>query len=372
MKKFTVTLKDCYGIGNLQHTFDFDIHPGAGHSGAEHSQTNIIYARNGVMKTSFAKTLLDYSEDREPVDNLYGRSPYISIEADGAELDRKCICVLQSSEEYFETENMATLLSNKEDQKRYAEIMSDIELASDELFDAVAGSMGLRGGAAKAIGLFDAHFQGENYNRLIRIKSMKNEVEAANPDMLRVEYAILDNVKVADFLDRDSTKKMLKSYAEAYEQVLRQSKYFQDGIFDYANAFSVHKSLNDNNFMNSNVGNKVIIVTKNKEETVIDSVEKLREEYEKDKNQIFESLERQVEYDKFDKEISRNADLRRLQSWVRTNKDLVPHLLNYQHAKTLVWYAYFAEHMTLYNALLRIYDDHKKRARGANCPVEKF
>ena len=355
MKKLHVRLKDCYGIGKLDQIFDFDVHLRAGHDNPEHAQTNIVYARNGIMKTSFAKALFDYSENRVPTDGLHGRVPEVFVDADGAPLSPESVCVLRSGDEYFETNNMAMLLSNKKDQERYAEIMFEIETATNELFDASSKRLDARGGSEKAIGLFDSNFQGANYNRLVRIMAMESDIKEAKPEMLAIDYKILNNPKVAVFLDKSQTKKMIKDYADIYEKVLQQSNYFQDGVFDYSNALKVQKSLDDNNFMKKNVGNKVIIVSKDKEETTIDSVDKLKDEYEKDKNKIFETLEKQAEYDKFDKEIGANPDLRGLQTWVRKNKELVPYLQNYKHTKTLMWHALFAENIQSYNNLLEVY-----------------
>jgi hypothetical protein len=358
MLKLKVELKDCYGIGELDHTFDFDIHPGNGHDRPEHSQTNLVYARNGLMKTSFAMTLIDYSENKIPVDGVHGRTPSIKIEADGVQFSSDNICVLRSGDEYFESDGMAALLSNKKDQKRYAEIMLDIDAATTELFDAVAKSMGIRGAAGGATELFDKNFQGNGYNRLIRIMSMDNEVKTARPELIAVSYKVIDNQKVATFLDKTQTQVMLKNYVDTFEAVLQQSKYFQDGIYDYNNAFKVQKSLEDNNFMKKGVGNKVIIVTKDQEEKTINSIAELKAEYEKDKNQIFDTLEKQIAYEKFDNEISANPDLRELQTWVRKHKELVPYLQNYKHTKTLTWQAHFAENMQSYDNLLEVYHGH--------------
>ena len=360
MLKLKVDLKDCYGIGELNHTFDFDIHLGSGHDTPEHSQTNLVYARNGIMKTSFAKTFIDYAEGRIPVDGVHGRTPSIKIEADGIKFAPENVCVLQSGDEYFESDGMATLLSNKKDQKRYAEIMLDIDAATTELFDAVAKSMGIRGAAEGAIELFDKNFQGEHYNRLIRIISMENEVKTARPELLAVSYKVIDNQKVATFLDKTQTQVMLKDYVDTFEAVLQQSKYFQDGIYDYNNAFKVQKSLEENNFMKKGIGNKVIIVTKGQDEKTISSISELKAEYENDKNQVFDTLEKQIAYEKFDKEISANPDLRELQIWVRKNKELVPNLQNYKHTKTLIWQAHFAESIQSYNNLLEVYRGHNK------------
>lgn len=360
MKKLKIELKDCYGIGSLNHVFDFDVHPGNGHDKLEHSQTNLVYARNGIMKTSFAKTLCDYADNKIPHDGIHGRDPSVKIEADGHILATENVCVLRSGDEYFESDNMTALLSSKNDQKRYAEITHDINSATVELFDSIAKNMKIRGGAEAVLELFDKNFQGDNYNRLIRIASMEKEVETVKREFISVNYKMLDNQKVATFLDKTQTQVMLKDYANTFEAVLRKSKYFQDGIYDYDNAFKVQKSLEDNNFMKKGVGNKVIIVTKDQETKVIDSIAELKAEYEKDKNRVFDTLEKQVAYERFDKEINANPDLRELQAWVRKHKELVPHLQNYKRTKTLIWQAHFADNKPSYDNLLIIYRDYSK------------
>ena len=50
MQKLKINLKNCYGIKKLEKEFDFST-----------NNTFAIYAPNGVMKTSFAKTFRDLS-----------------------------------------------------------------------------------------------------------------------------------------------------------------------------------------------------------------------------------------------------------------------------------------------------------------------
>ena len=54
MNKLGINFENCYGIGKLDFVFDF-------------SNTNsfLIYAPNGMMKTSFAKTLKYFNNDAE-------------------------------------------------------------------------------------------------------------------------------------------------------------------------------------------------------------------------------------------------------------------------------------------------------------------
>jgi hypothetical protein len=123
--------------------------------------------------------------------------------------------------------------------------MSEIDEAVENLFNSTSKTMGVRGGSTKSIELFDNNFSSEHYNRLASIISMKNEVNKANVSLLDVDYKILDNNKVATFLEKDATRLMIKDYAKIYEELLLKSKYFQDGIFDYTNAFKVQKSLSE-------------------------------------------------------------------------------------------------------------------------------
>ena len=56
MKKISIDFEYCYGIKALNHSFDF-----ADVNGRKRNACS-IYAPNGVMKTSFSKTLRDISK----------------------------------------------------------------------------------------------------------------------------------------------------------------------------------------------------------------------------------------------------------------------------------------------------------------------
>ena len=60
MDKVTVDLKNCYGIKALKTEFDFS-----------EKRAYAIYAPNGVMKTSFAKTFQDLASGQKTVDRIF-------------------------------------------------------------------------------------------------------------------------------------------------------------------------------------------------------------------------------------------------------------------------------------------------------------
>jgi hypothetical protein len=60
MSNIIAKIENSYGIGKLNQEFDFS-----------RSSTVLVYAPNGVMKTSFTKTLSDYSQEKDPADAIY-------------------------------------------------------------------------------------------------------------------------------------------------------------------------------------------------------------------------------------------------------------------------------------------------------------
>lgn len=361
MKKVNIKIQDAYGIGFLHHEFDFDYSAsqGSGHHSAEHSQTNIIYARNGTMKTSFTKALSSFAENDPIIDPVHSRAAHIEITADAIPITRDSVFVVKSEEEYFETEGMSLLLADKASQERYAEIMADLDAAQTELFESAGRSIGIRGGESKTTERFDADFGIEANNRLTLLLSMKTEIENSREEYKNIDYKILTEAKITDFLDKSSTQTMLQNYVETYERILRSSEYFQEGSFDYLNAFSIQKSLQENNFMQPDVGNWVTLRKKDGTTEEVKSIDALKAKYETDKNRVFDTLEQQEEYRKFDDALGKNADLRKLQIWVRQHKEMVPSLQNYKNTRKQVWHAHLRDHQESYDNYIATYEAHK-------------
>ncbi len=363
MKKVQIKITDAYGIGSFDYEFDFDYTPTSGHHKPEHSQTNIVYARNGTMKTSLAKALDSFSKDAPISDPVHGRVASVEVIADGNPIDPKKVFVVKSEEAYFESENMSLLLADSVSQERYAEIMADLDAAQSELFETAGRTIGIHAASTKSMERFEADF-GVDDNRLPLLLSMKAEVDAARDEYKGFDYKILTDSKVTDFLDKSATQIMLKSYVDSYEKILESSEYFQEGAFDYFNAFAVQKSLDTNNFMKRGVENAVILKKKDGSTEEVKSIDDLKARYESDKNRIFETLEKQDEYQKFDSAMDKNESLRSLQKWVRSNKELVPYLQNYKNTRKQIWYRSFHEHKVSYDNFVSVYETHKDELKS--------
>lgn len=87
MEKININLENCYGISKLNEELDF-------------SKDNVIaiYARNGLMKTSFAKTFKKIQEGKvdEVKDEVFGIDGIVEVVVDGCTIAPKDIFVINS------------------------------------------------------------------------------------------------------------------------------------------------------------------------------------------------------------------------------------------------------------------------------------
>ena len=101
MEKITCNLQNCYGIKELHYEFDF-------------AETNAIcvYARNGLMKTSFSKTFKKLQDGKisDVKDEIFDLNGVVDVEADGVALSKDNVFVIKSFESFYESNSISSLL----------------------------------------------------------------------------------------------------------------------------------------------------------------------------------------------------------------------------------------------------------------------
>ena len=120
--KLKLNLKYCYGIGRLEAELEFK------HKGFA------IYAPNGVMKTSFAKTMIDLSNGNTPKDlHFPDREPICEITLNDEELNQDEIFVVKSYDDKYASDQVSTLLANATLRSSYEDIHKSIGEAKKAL-----------------------------------------------------------------------------------------------------------------------------------------------------------------------------------------------------------------------------------------------
>ena len=120
--KLNINLRYCYGIGKLEAELEFK------HKGYA------IYAPNGVMKTSLAKTMMDLSEGNSPKDlHFPNREPTCEITLNGEAIKKEEIFVVKSYDDKFSSSQVSTLLANAELRAKYEGIHQSIGEATSPM-----------------------------------------------------------------------------------------------------------------------------------------------------------------------------------------------------------------------------------------------
>lgn len=105
MKKLNVNLKNCFGIEALSYEFNF-------------SEGNVfsIYARNGLMKTSFAKTfqlIQQQGEGADLRDVIFENQGSASIVIDDQPIKKEQVFVIKSYESAYESDISSLLIKGE-------------------------------------------------------------------------------------------------------------------------------------------------------------------------------------------------------------------------------------------------------------------
>ena len=117
-----LNLKNCYGIGKLEEKIEFK------HKGYA------IYAPNGVMKTSFAKTMMDISKAGAPSDLAFPeRESVYEVFLNNDPIRPDEIFVVKSYDASYTSEEVSTLLANEGLKKKYESVHKEIGVAKKAL-----------------------------------------------------------------------------------------------------------------------------------------------------------------------------------------------------------------------------------------------
>jgi hypothetical protein len=130
MDTLHVNLTNCWGIQSLEYEFDF--------RGNNKARAFAVYAPNGMMKSSFAKTFEALSKGTQPQEERFNRHPSCIVTSDGTPIPQEVIYVLKSEVgTRKDNDAISNILVNPISRDRYIELNKDIEEKKDKLINAL-------------------------------------------------------------------------------------------------------------------------------------------------------------------------------------------------------------------------------------------
>lgn len=342
--KLKVDFKNCYGINELVHTFDFDV-----------TNSYAIYAPNGFMKTSFSKTFDDLAKNNETKDLIFpDRVSNRVIKDDiGKDISAASVFVVEPYNADFSSEKTSLLLVNSEVKQRYEDSLKKISEKQSALFLKLKQLSGLTGRTTTPETEILKCFGRKSLAELIEF--LEDKINQGTPSELStVVYSEIFNDKTIGLLESGSIKDQLEEYITKYNELVSKSDILSKR-FNHYSASTVNKQLKDNGFFEAK--HSVNLRTKGGMKE-ISSPDELAERIEDEKNKILTDKDLALKFDAIDKKIQ-NTELRKFRDYLFDNQNILPYLKRYKQFQRDLWLSYLIDQKDLYNQFLEAYKVNK-------------
>ncbi|KMT67412.1 ATP-binding protein [Helicobacter pylori] len=331
-----INIENCYGIGKIKEIF------------LNFSQANsyLLYAQNGVFKTSFAKSLTDLINNEMPKDNFYPkRESKIEIEFNGHGISKENVAVFHSYDEKFNSEDsVTTFMAKSELKQRYDNILSELEEKKKALLKSLKS--------------------GFNYEKEIETIKNKSFYEILDNHLTEIEnseehyffkyHDIFDKLgKVKDFVNKH--RDLIEQYFNKYKELLSISKIFKHtevGDFGTNHANDLKKALENDRFFKAN--HSLMIAGEQ-----IKDYNKLSEIFEEEKNKILNNENIKNSFANIEKVINANKELKAFKDAISRDNTLLIELLNYDSFREKVLFSYLKQAIQNVRSLVELYREKK-------------
>lgn len=249
MHTLNCKLKNCYGIESFDHEFDF-------------SNTNVfmIYAKNGLMKTSFAKTFkkIQLGKAETVCDEIFGAQGEIKVTIDGEDIEKNQIFVINNFENCYESSSVSSLLVNESIKKSISTLLdlnNDFLKALEQYsgLKVLKVQQGKKTDELKTALTKDMGFNNDSiiFN-LDRISTAKN-----NRYLPNVKYSTIFNESAIKKITNKNFQNKIADFCKATDLIYKEYKFLEKGAFTLPKLKNVAKNLASCNYFVN--GNKIIL-----------------------------------------------------------------------------------------------------------------
>jgi len=350
MKTLNVALKNCHGIRELEATFTF-----------EKGNAVAIYAPNGTMKTSFARTLKDLANGQETSDHMFPireTERRITDENDDDLDPSDVVVVLSYDEELGPTESTSTLLVNPELRKEYEGLQIDLVNARDELVSALKTQSATKQDVASALSRAFTQQDDKFFEALVRISYEVEQLE--DTGFANLPYDLLFNDKVDAILRTPGVQSELAKYVTRLNELLDESAFFNRSSFTFYNATNVTKSLSDNGFFSAK--HSLLLHGEDTPRTVTSEAD-LTVLIAEEKKRITDDYALRKKLDAVEKALQKNVDTRKFFEFIANREELLPEFANVDSFQQSVWKSLLKAHEDLFQRAVKCFKETEARRK---------
>ena len=240
--KLKLALENCYGINQLNKEFDFT-------KSSSTDGVNSLYAPNGTLKTSLAKTFIDVVNEEETKDLIFpDRETKRDITINNVAVTPEQIMVIESYNESYSSKQLSTLLVNDTLKQQYDTTLKEVDEKRTALVKAIAKPAGKKGVAINAFPKLICEVFGKPEKAFLELLAeLHQETIPDYSSYVAYKFGDLFNDKVLAVIAKGDFAKELSDYVDTYDKLIEQSTVLTKS-FNHQKAGIVSKSLGDADF----------------------------------------------------------------------------------------------------------------------------
>lgn len=343
-------LENCYGINKLVQELDFtridDV-----------DGVCSLYAPNGTLKTSLAKTLKDIEEDRQSKDIIFPeRATKRLVTLDGQPIDAGQIMVINSYDESYSSKQVSTLLVNEALKRDYDEALKEVDDKRALLIKELAKSSGKQNKAIPE--LICEAFDRPEKEFLDLLAELKLQTAQDYSSLADFKYGDLFNPKVLDLAATESFDQELTDYVVTYEKLISESAVLSRN-FNHQKAGTVSKSLSDTCFFDASHSVNLSI---NGQKQEVTSKDRLNEILQEEQNKVFQNPELKEKFSKVDKKLT-TKETHAFRDFISEHQELLPEYKDVKGFKKKLIVGYLQSHQSVWDDLVSTYKSNQEKVK---------
>ncbi|RKO72125.1 hypothetical protein D7322_08525 [Sphingobacterium puteale] len=344
MDRLSVELENCYGIGKFKFDFEFS---------RNKSNTFLIYAPNGTMKTSFAKTFDGLAKNDSasiPCDRVYKDrvSKYNVLNDDQPILPESILVINAENDTVDGSEKLSSFIASKELKTRHDAIYKDLDVSKKEFIKRLKGVSRSNDCEGEVLETFSESSHDSFFDVIVRASKLLSDKYEKYEFKYNSVFDKADKVKDFLFKNRDE----VENYMSGYKKLLSESRFFKDigeKSFGTIQANEILKSIEDDSFFNA--GHKFVL----EDGTEVKDSAHLRTIVQHEIDNIVNDNLLKDSFNRVDKALSNNAPLKEFKNVIEKDNLLLIELKDYEGFKQKVWISFLCELKADTEALAHLY-----------------
>lgn len=352
--KLKLALENCYGINQLNKEFDFT-------KSASNDGVNSLYAPNGTLKTSLAKTFIDVVNGEETKDLIFpDRETKRDITIDNVAITPEQIMVIESYNESYSSKQLSTLLVNVALKQQYDAALKEVDEKRTALVKAIAETAGKKGVAINAFPkLICEIFSKPEKGFLELLADLQRETLPDYSSYTAYKFADLFNDKVLAVIAKGDFAKELSDYVDTYDKLIDQSTVLTKS-FNHQKAGTVSKSLGDADFFKAKHSVNISVDGKPQ---LAEDLDQLNAILQAEQEKVLNSDDLKKQFAKIDDKL-KTKDTAAFRDFITENQTLLADYQDIPQFKKTVIKSYLQANQSLWDDLVTTYQNNQAVVEG--------